>query len=129
MRTMKYRYASHKLHHVLLLLAVDAIPMTEAELITHSMPSPSLRPPLPSSTKLGGVVIHPPPPTVTPDLRRRQASVTDTLGWSDSSTCNIGVCDSGQYCTVFSAAPLANVAAQGVCCARYLPLPLTAPSY
>ncbi|KAF8241505.1 hypothetical protein K440DRAFT_642200 [Wilcoxina mikolae CBS 423.85] len=107
MRTMDYRHASFTLHHVLLIFVLS-IPMTEAGLITPPIPAHILH--LPTSTKLGGVAYPnppPPPPTRIPDLRRRQT--TDTLGWSDPSTCNVGVCDSGQYCTVFTSSTSASI--------------------
>ncbi|KAF8541738.1 hypothetical protein BDD12DRAFT_828344 [Trichophaea hybrida] len=112
---MFYRHTSNTIHHVLLIFVL-AIPMTEAGLITPPVPAHNSH--LPTSTKLGGVAClnpPPPPPTHIPDLRRRQT--TDTLGWSDPATCNVGVCDSGQYCTVFTSSSSASII-PGVCCAK-----------
>jgi hypothetical protein len=67
-------------------------------------------------------------PTPMPELRRqlrRQAS--DSLGWNNPSTCNVGICnDSDSYCTVFPGNGLRDETVTGVCCPTYVdPLPAT----
>ncbi|KAF8244634.1 hypothetical protein K440DRAFT_635857 [Wilcoxina mikolae CBS 423.85] len=108
-------------HHVL--FAAFLFPMTSATLITQpipAMPSPSPYSIASSTipTKQGGIACagRYVQPTPVPELRRRQQS----LGWNDPPTCNVGVCDSGQYCTVFATESARGDFVKGVCCAKYV---------
>jgi hypothetical protein len=59
-------------------------------------------------------------PTPIPELRRQlRRQESDSLGWNDPSTCNVGVCD-GTYCTVFAGNGLRDETVTGVCCSTYV---------
>ncbi|KAF8541735.1 hypothetical protein BDD12DRAFT_908417 [Trichophaea hybrida] len=83
--------------------------------IASAMPSPSSYP----RTAISTISSHPQtvdiPPTPAPELRRQ---VTDTLGWSDPSTCNVGVCAINRYCIVFTSDGLRANTATGMCCGQ-----------
>ncbi|KAF8534996.1 hypothetical protein BDD12DRAFT_857464 [Trichophaea hybrida] len=58
-------------------------------------------------------------PTPMPELRIRQEvrrQQPDSLGWNDPSTCNIGVCASSKYCTVFGNNLSTADTVVGICC-------------
>ncbi|KAF8253326.1 hypothetical protein K440DRAFT_679272 [Wilcoxina mikolae CBS 423.85] len=51
-------------------------------------------------------------PTSPPKFNKAE---TDTLGWNDPETCNVGVCSRDSYCTVFGINQISSLAL-GVCC-------------
>jgi len=58
-------------------------------------------------------------PTPIPELRLRDVNERrqlDTLGMNDPSTCNVGVCASSLYCTVFGDNPITASTVMGLCC-------------
>lgn len=58
-------------------------------------------------------------PTPMPELRKQlKRQVSDSLGWNNPSTCNLGVCDATEYCTVFTSDGLRANTATGGCCER-----------
>ncbi|KAF8244411.1 hypothetical protein K440DRAFT_609698 [Wilcoxina mikolae CBS 423.85] len=61
-------------------------------------------------------------PTAQPELRprflRRQLSNSLDLGINDPSTCNVGVCDEGTYCTVFRGFSIDAALVTGLCLAN-----------
>jgi hypothetical protein len=64
-------------------------------------------------------------PTPIPELRRQlRRQVSDSLGWNNPSTCNVGVCDglTDTYCTVFAGDRLRAETVTGICCAAYVDL-------
>jgi hypothetical protein len=115
-----------KIHPLLTLsgiVAVLAPPLVLAA--PQEIPSPSSYPRLATSTMHtdddGGPNAVDMQPTPVPELRkhlRRQAS--DSLGWNNPSTCNVGICRG--YCTVFSGDGLRDETVTGVCCALYVDL-------
>ncbi|KAF8539156.1 hypothetical protein BDD12DRAFT_839282 [Trichophaea hybrida] len=56
-------------------------------------------------------------PTPIPELRRQlKRQTSDSLGWNNPSTCNIGVCAAFDICTVFTSDGLRANTATGMCC-------------
>ncbi|KAF8532999.1 hypothetical protein BDD12DRAFT_810527 [Trichophaea hybrida] len=58
-------------------------------------------------------------PTPTQELRMLRRQTSDSLGWNDPSTCNVGICDTftSATCTVYSGHGLRAETVTGVCCA------------
>ncbi|KAF8531423.1 hypothetical protein BDD12DRAFT_810888 [Trichophaea hybrida] len=102
--------------HRVLIGAVLAVIVRAAP---QDMPSPSSYPRIATSTVPSDFrSIIDMQPTPIPELRKqlkRQAS--DSLGWNDPLTCNVGVCLSDGTCTVFASDGLRASTATGVCCA------------
>ncbi|KAF8241502.1 hypothetical protein K440DRAFT_665294 [Wilcoxina mikolae CBS 423.85] len=102
-----------------------ALPVAQAvpQQMPPQIPAPSSYPRIATSTLLSDslpVTVHM-QPTPTPELRRRQ--VSDSLGWNDPSTCNVGVCTrSIDRCIVFKSDGLRADTATGVCCVFILSL-------
>jgi len=94
----------------------------------QEMPSPCLYPWIPTSTihfNDGVPSSVDMQPTPIPELRRQlRRQVSDSLGWNNPSTCNVGVCDSSAdtYCTVFAQEGLRDETVTGLCCPTYADL-------
>ena len=101
-----------------------ALPITSLALMTQPVQqaaSPCWYPTVASSTApYNGAPadIH---PTAIPGLSRRQSGwrKPDTLGWNDSLTCNVGVCNPTGYCTVFASHSPRDSVVTGICCPTY----------
>ncbi|KAF8541754.1 hypothetical protein BDD12DRAFT_828304 [Trichophaea hybrida] len=103
------------MHHLLLAIFLPLV-LTEP---LRPRPSPSYYPHIASTSRDTPSACLNIAPTPVPELRHRnlqQRQVPDSLGWNDPLTCNVGVCASSLYCTVFGTPSAVTDAVVGVCC-------------
>ncbi|KAF8534997.1 hypothetical protein BDD12DRAFT_983553 [Trichophaea hybrida] len=108
----------------ILVLVTAALAITTALLTQPATPSPSSHPNIAPSTSPGSFTACDQCNTrfstraLQPELRRRQIrrQLSDSLGWDEPLACNIGICTTDQYCTVFEVQSLRDSIATGACC-------------
>jgi len=116
-----------KIHPYLILSGVIVAVLVPpfASAAPQEVPSPCSYPWVPTSTVHFNDGVPSPvdmQPTPIPELRRQlRRQVSDSLGWNDPSTCNVGVC-TDSYCTVFAGDGLSDETVTGVCCGTYVDL-------
>ncbi|KAF8538094.1 hypothetical protein BDD12DRAFT_886083 [Trichophaea hybrida] len=103
-----------KLYRKYLFSAILIVSLLSAA--AHKIPSsPSSYPRIATSTEASAfrttVDI---PPTRIPELLKRQ--VSDSLGWNNPSTCNVGICPSTRSCIVFTSDGIRATTVTGMCC-------------
>jgi hypothetical protein len=116
-----------KIHPYLILSGVIVAVLVPpfASAAPQEVPSPCSYPWVPTSTVHFNDGVPSPvdmQPTPIPELRRQlRRQVSNSLGWNDPSTCNVGVC-TDSYCTVFAGDGLSDETVTGVCCRTYVDL-------
>ncbi|KAF8541778.1 hypothetical protein BDD12DRAFT_945564 [Trichophaea hybrida] len=103
-----------KLYRKYLFSAILIVSLPSAAV--HEIPSsPSSYPRIATSTEASAFLTTVDiPPTLIPELLIRQ--VSDSLGWNNPSTCNVGICPLTRNCIVFTSDGIRANTVTGMCC-------------